>query len=372
MSRYRIVLTLVIVLAALMTVVTAAGAQAAGGAAQDPAAPDPAAAAPGDPAEPGAGGEPDLTGCDPFAEIDPAHFGDPTRIDNELFPLTPGTRRVYEGRANRGGGPLPHTVTFTVTDVTKVIDGIRAVAVWDVDSSDGEIQEEELSFFAQDDDGNVWNLGEYPEEFENGEFVGAPNTWFSGIDDAVGGIHMLGDPAVGDAYLQGDSPSIDFLDCAEVTEIGGSATVPVGSFDDTLTTTERSPLDPASGEQTKTHARGVGIVSIGAVDDPEGETLVLTELSELDEADRTEATEAALRLDARGFENSDVFAQTEPAEIGTPDDKGDDEDHGDDDDHGDKDHGDKDHGDRGDDEHGDRGGHGHGDRGDGGGRHEEV
>ena len=33
-------------------------------------------------------------------------------IDNEWLPLTPGTQLTLEGRANRGGGPLPHTVTF--------------------------------------------------------------------------------------------------------------------------------------------------------------------------------------------------------------------------------------------------------------------
>jgi hypothetical protein len=50
------------------------------------------------------------------------------------------------------------------------------VAVWDRDFQDGELVEEELSFFAQDDGGTVWNFGEYAEEYEDGEFVGAPNT----------------------------------------------------------------------------------------------------------------------------------------------------------------------------------------------------
>ena len=62
----------------------------------------------------------------------------------------PGTRLTLEGRANRGGGPLPHTVTFTVTDLTKVIAGVRTRVAWDVDVNEGELSETELAFFAQD------------------------------------------------------------------------------------------------------------------------------------------------------------------------------------------------------------------------------
>ena len=52
--------------------------------------------------------------------------------------------------------------------------------------------------------------------------------------------------------------------------------VPVACFAPVLLTHETSPLDPEGGIQTKYHASGVGIIQVGAVDDPEGETLVLT------------------------------------------------------------------------------------------------
>ena len=38
------------------------------------------------------------------------------------------------------------------------------------------------------------------------------------MGDAEGGIHMLDLPSLGDFYLQGSVPSIQFLDCAEVAE----------------------------------------------------------------------------------------------------------------------------------------------------------
>src|SRR3990170_3720292 len=71
-------------------------------------------------------------------------------------------------------------------------------------ASAGQLVETELAFFAQDDDGNVWNLGEYPEEYENGEFVGAPSTWIAGLAGAEAGVHMLAEPRQGTGYyLQG-------------------------------------------------------------------------------------------------------------------------------------------------------------------------
>ena len=37
----------------------------------------------------------------------------------------PGIQYVFEGAANRGHGREPHRVITTVTDLTKVIDGVR-------------------------------------------------------------------------------------------------------------------------------------------------------------------------------------------------------------------------------------------------------
>jgi len=254
--------------------------------------------------------------CQRWVEYDPGQFTDSTAINNGFLPLVPGTQLVLSGRANRTGELLPHTVTFTVTDLVKVIDGVPNRVMWDVDQNEGEIVEAELAFFAQDDAGNVWNFGEYPEEFEDGFFVGAPNTWIAGLADAEPGIHMLDSPNLGDSYLQGFAPEVEFLDCATVSaqipEICVE-TVPPLCYTDGLLTHERSPLDPAGGIQTKAHAPGVGIVEVGAIDDPEGETLVMTErVEQLTPEQMDVVREEALRLDRRGYRVSEVYCQTEP------------------------------------------------------------
>jgi len=253
--------------------------------------------------------------CPRMFHFDAGKFTDPTRIDNRWLPLTPGTQLILEGQANRGGGASTHRVVFTVTDLTKVINGVRTVVVWDRDINENQIVERELAFFAQDDEGNVWNLGEYPEEFENGQFVGAPSTWIAGLADARPGIHMRATPKLGGPrYLQGWVPSIEFLDCAKVIRKGMDICVPFGCFEDVLLTDEVSPLDRGGGHQRKYHAPGVGIVQVGAVGDPEGETLALIKLVQLSPESLEVARERACALDARGHRFSEVYSQTLPAE----------------------------------------------------------
>ncbi len=254
--------------------------------------------------------------------FDPNNFTNPTKIDNQWLPLVPGTVLVLQGQANRGGGMRPHQVMFTVTDLTKVINGVRTIVVWDTDvnfarGGVGQLVESELAFFAQDNDGSVWNLGEYPEEFdEEGEFLGAPNTWIAGLAGAQAGVHMLAKPRVGGPrYLQGFAPKIEFLDIAKVFNTGRMVCVPVDCYKNVVVTVETSPLDRSGGHQRKYHAPRVGIVKVDAVGDPEGETLVLVEMRTLNPDQLEDVREKALELDNRGYQVSpDLYGQTPPAE----------------------------------------------------------
>lgn len=249
--------------------------------------------------------------CRQLARFDDDEFPGRPRITNRFLPMVPGTRMILEGNVEG----VPHRVEFTVTDLTKEIDDVRTLVIWDTDTSEDELVESELAFFAQDDDGNVWNLGEYPEEFENGEFVGAPSTWITGEDGAKAGIHMPARRGVSSRlYLQGFAPEIDFLDCARIADRGEETCVPAGCFDDVLITHETNLLDPEGGIQSKYHAPRVGIVRVGSVDPPTGETLELVEVEELSGSDLREVREEALRLDRRGYRfGGDAYQATEPA-----------------------------------------------------------
>ena len=82
--------------------------------------------------------------------INPAEFT--TTIDNEYFPLKPGTTFVYEGGAERD--------EFAVTHSTKKVMGVECVVVNDKAWENGKLIEQTYDWHAQDKEGNVWYFGE--------------------------------------------------------------------------------------------------------------------------------------------------------------------------------------------------------------------
>jgi hypothetical protein len=240
-------------------------------------------------------------------------FSTPADVDNRMFPLRPGTQFEYRGKVVEGGGSEPHSVIFTVTDVTKVVNGVRTVVAWDRDIRNGERREVELAFFAQDDAGNVWNFGEYPEEYENGKFAGAPNTWIRGANGAYGGRHMLAQPRVGAQYVEGRIPAIDFHDVSRITRVDHSTCVPSGCYQRVLMVTESSPGDPSGGQQIKYYAPGVGLVRVGAHGGDSQEFLSLHAVRQLDRSALGEVRSAVLAMDRRAYRISKVYRVTKPA-----------------------------------------------------------
>jgi hypothetical protein len=261
------------------------------------------------------GDEPEKPTCNPVTPFNAFNFSSPTKIDNRWNPLVPGTQFTLNGVADRGGGLLPHEVVTIVTDLTKVVDGVRAVVILERDLNEGELQEAELNFQAQDNGGNIWNLGEYPEEYENGKFHAAPDVWIAGLAEAAPGNSMIGNPQLGTPeYLQGWAPEIEFLDCAKVSEMQPRTCVPAGCYENVMITDERSPLEPESGYQRKFYASGVGNIQVTAVNDPEGETLVLSKVSQLSPEDMAKARQQALELEKRAFKVSPLYRKSQPVD----------------------------------------------------------
>jgi hypothetical protein len=249
------------------------------------------------------------------ADFDRRNFPTVAKVDNQWYPLVPGTQYVLEGRSNRGEGVLPHRVVFTVTDLAKVVDGVATVVLWDRDINEGELEEAELAFQAQDNDGNVWLLGEYPEEYEDGQFKTAESTWFAGLEGAKAGVLMRANPRPGTpSYLQGLAPKIEFQDRAKVSKTGLRTCTPLKCYDDVLLIDEWNPLEPADGHQLKYYAAGAGNVRVGAVGDPEAEELVLVKVEHLGPAALAKARAEALKLERHAYKVSrSLYGRTPPA-----------------------------------------------------------
>ncbi len=249
--------------------------------------------------------------------FDPDDFSRSTQVDNEWLPLKPGTRYVYEGSTVEDDGTVvPHRVVINVTDLTKRIGGIRTAVTWDLDYSDGELVEAELAFLAQDDHGNVWRLGEYPEEYDDGKFVDAP-AWIHGLEKARAGIMMKARPQVGTpSYAQGWGPAVDWTDRGQVDQMGVEVSVPAGQYQGVLVIAETSASEPEA-EQLKYYVRGVGNVKVGWRGEGEKtrETLELMGVERLDAKALAEVRAEALKLEENAYRVSKtVYAHTPPLE----------------------------------------------------------
>jgi hypothetical protein len=185
--------------------------------------------------------------------FDPANFGSP--VDNPYFPLVPGTRSVLRGVKDG----LTQTERSTVTGRTKQILGVTATVVHDVSLHHGRALEETFDWYAADNDGNVWYMGEDTKEFDaNGHVISTEGSWAAGVDGAVPGAIMLADPQVDDAYRQ-EFYAGQAEDQAWVVRIGGSITVPFGTVHNVIRSLEWTRLEP-NVVDLKVYAPGLGIV----------------------------------------------------------------------------------------------------------------
>jgi hypothetical protein len=179
----------------------------------------------------------------------------PGRVDNEWFPLKPGTRWVYRGTDSGR----------RITDVmiaryrTTLIDGVTCRVVLDRVLTHGHLLERTRDYYAQTRRGTVWYFGEDSAEYDgHGHVVSREDSWRSGRDGAEAGIFMTPHPHPGPVYEQEDYPG-HAEDRYTVLRVGVRATSPLLDSRHALETLERSPLEPGVREH-KFYVRGIGDV----------------------------------------------------------------------------------------------------------------
>jgi len=201
--------------------------------------------------------------------FDPANFSDPLDIDNELLPMVPGTIRTF--KADSADGCEVDVVE--VTNTTKAIAaGVTARVVHDVGYEDPECNgtlqktEETDDWFAQDDDGNVWYMGEDSKNCTGDVCTPSDGSWEAGVDGAKPGIIMLKNPTSGDQYYQ-EFYEGHAEDQAKITGITVKVVLtredawPGSPFTGCLKTKEWSALSPGEVEQ-KFYCPDIGVVAV--------------------------------------------------------------------------------------------------------------
>lgn len=190
-----------------------------------------------------------------MATFDPNNFHN-NPIDNPYFTLIPGT--TFHSASPDGS----QVDVFTITHQTKMIAGVTVTVIFHTSTVDGDLAEKTFDYFAQDDDGNVWYLGEDTKEIENGKVVSTEGSWRAGVDGAEPGFIMKAAPVVGEEYDQEVAPGVA-EDHAEVLALTDTVTVPYGtSTGNVLKTLETTPLEPLLMEHKFYAPGGVGQLKV--------------------------------------------------------------------------------------------------------------
>ena len=182
-------------------------------------------------------------------------FTHPRDIDNRYAPLTENDRCVLRGQEDG----VRMRIVRTLLDRTKTFringDAVRATVIEDRDFEEGELVERTLDYFAQDDRGTVWYLGEDVDNYENGKVVGHGGAWLYGNDTDKMGVAMPAHPRVGTRWRGERVPGIT-READKVVAILDKATVRGKTYHDVVKVREHARPDDEI--EFKLYAPGVG------------------------------------------------------------------------------------------------------------------
>ena len=239
-----------------------------------------------------------------YKKFDPKNFVDPLGGKNKWYPLAPGTQTLRDGSITRGSRKLKHQLRVTVTDVTKVVNGVTTVAVLDQDIDAGQVDEASLDFLAQDKFGNVWYMGSYTEIYQGGQFVNAVDAWLTPKQRSKPGVWMMADPQEGMKYVEAHNSRETIR--AEVAKVDDRKCVPFKCF--------KALQVLEDGTEFKYYGSGVGhIATEPNYSGGEQEKEVLINVVKLTPKGLAEMSAEALRLDKHARKESKVFAKSEAA-----------------------------------------------------------
>ena len=148
---------------------------------------------------------------------------------------------------------LDRTKPFRVAGET-----VEAAVIEDRAIEDGELVERTLDYFAQDDGGTVYYLGEHVDNYENGKVVNHRGTWLYGKHTDTMGVGMPARPRVGSRWRHEDVPGVT-TESDEVVAVLDKVRVRGKTYRDVLKVRER--IEPENEREIKLYAPGVGNIS---------------------------------------------------------------------------------------------------------------
>jgi hypothetical protein len=192
------------------------------------------------------------------APFDVASFVDPTLDTNPFHPLKPGLQWVRSGTTEVGKRVVPHEIITTMTDVIRVIDGVKTIGMLDESTDSGEISQVGMDYMALDKDGNVWILGGYTEDYEGGAYTNVNSAFLGRSGRTTVGILSprnvtMATPTWCIGAAPDEKPSV-----GTPVAVGAKRCVTFGCFDNVRVVQEGNVGAPDN--ENKYYAPGVGVI----------------------------------------------------------------------------------------------------------------
>ncbi len=171
---------------------------------------------------------------------------------NPYFVLEPG----YQLLLKKAQGP--DTLTITVLNETKQVDGVETRVIEERETEGGELIEISRNYFAiSKENQDVFYFGEDVDMYKDGKVTGHGGSWLAGVDGAKAGVIMPGKPEAGMRFFQEQAPKVA-MDRCEIVSTDETVTTPAGELKHCVKVADDSALEKGEPE-IKLYAPGIGL-----------------------------------------------------------------------------------------------------------------
>jgi hypothetical protein len=161
-------------------------------------------------------------------------FSNPTRITNRYLPFGERGRWIYEGTK----GKKPYLIEVAVTEADKTVrwgeSATETMVVRRRSWVRGRLIEEAFDYYAQGDDGGVWNFGASVDNYRGSEVTNHDGSWLAGAEGAKPTLLMPGEPQPGQSFTSENVVDLGRGQRDEIVSLEAPAPTPTGHVDNGL------------------------------------------------------------------------------------------------------------------------------------------